>query len=164
MQIGGKQGSRLTGRQFGKLMDTMAESSINGKKGFILKMNFKIPILLWVDDVVSCTEGIRDQIDMMNDINEFAIKHKLEWSTAKCKVMRVGVHHGNRTQWQLGDHQIEETKQYKYLGDEITNNGRNAENIKTRRQKSTGNNIHHKYYSVKRSCQQSRIYGASRTP
>ena len=98
----------------------LAETSISKEKGFLMKPGFQMPILLWVDDVISCAEGKNNQIDIMNDIDDFATKHKLEWSTAKCKVMRVGGHHGNRTQWQLGDHQIEETKQYKYLGDEIS--------------------------------------------
>ena len=45
MEIGGKQGSRLTGRQFGKLMDTLAESSINHEKGFTITQGFKIPTM-----------------------------------------------------------------------------------------------------------------------
>ena len=72
MQIGGKQGSRLTGRQFGKMMDMLAETSISKEKGFLMKPGFQIPILLWVDDVISCAEGKNNQIDIMNDIDDFA--------------------------------------------------------------------------------------------
>ena len=108
---------------------------INREKGFEISPAFKIPILLWVDDVISCTEGRENQIKMMNDIDDFAIKHKLEWSIAKCKVMRVGTHKDEPTKWKLGNKEIEETEQYKYLGDEITSNGRNTENIKSKRQK-----------------------------
>ena len=136
MQIGGKQGSRLTGRQFSKLMDTLAESSINEQKGFSITAQFKIPSLLWVDDVISCAEGKANQTSMMKDIDDFAVKHKLEWSDSKCKVMRVGTHKDQPTIWKLGEKHIEEAVKYKYLGDEITNNGKNTENIKARRQKT----------------------------
>ena len=71
----------------------------------------------------------------MKDIDDFAIKHKLEWSAPKCKVMRIGVHKDKPTIWKLGNNQIQETTQYRYLGDEITSNGKNTENIKARGQK-----------------------------
>ena len=64
MQIGGKQGSRLTGRQFAKLMDTLAETLLETEKGFQMALNFRIPTLLWVDDVVSCVEGKKNQIEI----------------------------------------------------------------------------------------------------
>ena len=146
MQIVGKQGSRLTGRQFAKMMDVLAETTINMEKGFLMTTLFRIPILLWVDDVVSFAEGKLDQIEMLNIVDDFAVRHKLEWSTAKCKVMCVGTHKNETNEWNLGTKQIEETKQYRYLGDEVTNNGKNTENIKMRRQKiqattATINNI-----------------------
>ena len=138
MDIGGKQGSRLTGRKFSKTMDTMAEDMIENQEGFQLVPSFKIPVLLWVDDVVSCTEGKTNQNNVLKKVDEFAVKHKLEWGAHKCKVMRVGRHKEKSTEWQLGRLQINETSQYKYLGDEITSNGKNTENIKARKQKLQG--------------------------
>ena len=135
MQIGGKQGSRLTGRQFAKMMDMLAEKLINMEKGFRMTQIFKIPVLLWVDDVVSFAEGKEDQMNMLNDVDDFAVRHKLEWSTAKCKIMRTGKHTSESSDWKLGDNFIQETTQYRYLGDEITSNGKNTENIKSRGQK-----------------------------
>ena len=135
MQIGGKQGSRLTGRQFAKMMDVLAESLINEEKGFQLSQIFRIPVLLWVDDVVSCAEGKEEQNSILNDIDDFAVRHKLEWSEAKCKVMRVGKHNDEPSEWKLGNKYIQETTQYRYLGDEVTNNGKNMENIRSRGQK-----------------------------
>ena len=78
MQIGGKQGSRLTGRQFSKMMDTLAEALITMEKGFKMSLVFRIPVLFWVDDIVSCVEGKEDQIAILKDVDEFAIKEKLE--------------------------------------------------------------------------------------
>ena len=119
-------------------MDTLAENMIDADKGFEMTPSFKIPALLWVDDVATCTEGSVDQKNVLEEIDEFAVKHKLEWGAHKCKVMRVGRHQEKATKWNLGKLHIEETTQYRYLGDEITNNGRNGENIKSRKQKLQG--------------------------
>ena len=51
----------------------------------------------------------------MNDFDEFAVKHRLEWSTAKCKVMKIVKHNGEPGQWKLESKMTEETTQYKYL-------------------------------------------------
>ena len=135
MEIGGKQGSRLTGRMFAKMMDLIAEE-LNGEKlGFEITEDFLIDVLLWVDDVVSCTEGKVNQEQMLNKVNEFAIKHKLKWGQAKCKVMKVGKHNKKAEEWTLGDMKIEETDKYKYLGDTITPDGKNTENLQTRKMK-----------------------------
>ena len=88
MEIGGKQGSRLTGRMFAKMMDTLAEE-LQGE-GFQVTPEFIIAVLLWVDDVVSSAVGEVDQKSILEKINKFAIKHKQE----KCNVMRVGKHKG----------------------------------------------------------------------
>ena len=68
-------------------------------------------------------------------MNEFAIKHKLKWGKEKCNIMRVGKHKGVPQSWKLGDIDIEETSEYKYLGDIITNNGKNTKNIEARKNK-----------------------------
>ena len=98
MEIGGKQGSRLTGRMFSKMMDTLAEELGPTGEGFQITTNFIIAVLLWVDDVVSCVEGATNQEKMLKRIADFAIKHKLRWGASKCKVMRVGKHQDKERQ------------------------------------------------------------------
>ena len=57
-EIGGKQGSRLTGRLFAKQMDIISEEMMMGNSEAITLTNeLRIGALLWVDDVVSCVEG-----------------------------------------------------------------------------------------------------------
>ena len=90
MVIGGKQGSKLTGRMFAKLMDVLSEEAIQEKVGFKMNDEFTIGILLWVDDVVSCVEGEEDQKDILEKIDTFAKDHKLKWGKSKCKVMPIG--------------------------------------------------------------------------
>ena len=98
MEIGGKQGSRLTGRMFGKMMDLLSEEA-ETTEGFHITNELIIAFLLWVDDVVSCVEGTKNQETILNKINEFAIKHKISWGQEKCNIMRVGKHTEKMNTW-----------------------------------------------------------------
>ena len=135
MEIGGKQGSRLTGRMFSKLMDMLAEELEPTSTGFQINNEFTISTLLWVDDVVTCVEGTQEQKEMLQKVNDFAIRHKIRWGVEKCKVVRIGKHRGEKIKWYLGKEEIEEMDHYKYLGDIVTNDGRNIKNIESRKNK-----------------------------
>ena len=133
MEIGGKQGSRLTGRKIAKMMDMLATELAD--KGIRITEEIIIAVLLWVDDIISFAEGETAQREILEAINEFAVKHKIKWGEAKCRVMRVGKHKDKDQVWQVGDIIIQETDKYKYLGDIITSDGKNKENIQDRRDK-----------------------------
>ena len=143
MEIGGRQGSRITGRLFSKMMDIIAEEITQTDLGYKLSDDLTIAMLLWVDDLLSCTKGISDQKQMLNHIHEFALKHRLIWGQSKCKVMRIGSHGKNpvKEEWKLGNMIIEETDQYRYLGDIITADGKNKINIETRKNKTQATTI-----------------------
>ena len=138
MEIGGRQGSRLTGRMFSKMMDVLAEECLNDGVGINLSSELTIATLLWVDDVLSLAEGEYEQKEMLKRVDIFATKHKLKWGQSKCNVMRVGSHPpiSQNNTWTLGTMPIEETKTYKYLGDIISSNGKNKENIEARHKKT----------------------------
>ena len=140
MEIGGRQGSKLTGRMFSKLMDLLAEEVIASEKGLKLTMELLIGILLWMDDVVSCVEGETDQLEMLEKLDSFAKDHKLQWGSNKCKVMPIG-NHSDRTEWNLGDLTIRNCTDYKYLGDIITSNGKNKSNVDDRKCKITASTL-----------------------
>jgi len=55
--------------------------------------------------------------------------------------MRVGKHNDEEQEWQLGDMTIKETTKYKYLGDVITTNGKNTENLQSRKAKMLATTI-----------------------
>ena len=55
--------------------------------------------------------------------------------------MRVRKHKEPVKEWKLGELTIQETKSYKYLGDTITNDGKNAQNIETRGNKIRASTI-----------------------
>ena len=141
MEIGGRQGSRLTGRLFAKMMDLLAEEFEGTEEGFKFMSDFKIAILLWVDDVVSCTEGKENQEKMLKKVDVFARKHKLKWGSHKCNIMKVGGHNNEMNEWKLGELTIDETTEYKYLGDTLTNDGKNTKNLEVRGNKIKGTSI-----------------------
>ena len=90
---------------------------------------------------MSCTEGTEKQQIILKRINEFAIKHKLKWGREKCEVMRIGKHREQQNEWKLGEMTIDECTSYKYLGDIISNDGKNTKNIETRKEKINASTV-----------------------
>ena len=118
----------------------MAEEFEQTEQGFPISNDFIIAVLLWVDDIVSCAEGTEDQKEMLLKIHQFATKHKIKWGQDKCSVMRVGKHKDKETEWKIGDMNIKESKKNKHLGDIMSNDGKNTENLtaqKTAKQSTT---------------------------
>ena len=140
MEVGGRQGSRLTGRMFSKLMDLLAEEIIASGEGFKMMEDFIIGVLLWVDDVISSVEGYENQKQILARINRFAKNHKLKWGQSKCKVMRIGQEY-KPEEFDLGDMKIETCDKYTYLGDVVTPDGKNTQNIKSRKNKINATSI-----------------------
>ena len=72
-------------------MDTLSNNFID-KRNEKVKVNdeFSIGCLELIDDVLSCTIGMKDQISVLNIVDDFARKSKLEWGEAKSQVMQVG--------------------------------------------------------------------------
>ena len=62
-------------------------------------------------------------------MREFGRKHKLEFQDTKCKVMEIGNHKEKRAKWKFGEKEITNCESYKYLGEMITRNGKNKENL-----------------------------------
>ena len=123
---------------FAKLMDMLAEDLQEQSELGIHINDILLAVLEWVDDVVSFAENYEQQIKTLEFINEFAVKHKLSWGPEKCKVMQIGEKNDSNTKWKLGDKEITSTSQYTYLGDIISANGGNAENLENRKIKLQG--------------------------
>ena len=49
--------------------------------------------------------------------------------------MRVGQHKKTKKTWKIGDMEISETSNFKYLGDIITSHGKNSKNIESGKNK-----------------------------
>ena len=138
----GRQGSRVTGRMFSKLMDMLSEEEIASGSGFEIFEDLIIAQLLWVDDVVSLAVGTNDQKAVLGRLDQFGKYHKLMWGQQKCQVMKVGKHKKDaNNEWKIGEMPISETKSYRYLGDIITDDGKNAKNLENRRNKTISTTI-----------------------
>ena len=134
-EVGGKQGGKIMTFLFAKLIDTLAEDLQSEVELGIDICGLILSVLEWVDDVISFAENYEQQIKTLDFINEFAIKHKLSWGAGKCKVMQIGVTNNMNTKWKLGDKEITSTDRYTYLGDIITADGKNTENLENRKEK-----------------------------
>ena len=130
---GGRQGSRLAGRLFAKQMDSLSENFIeNDHLNVHVNDNFSMGCFEFVDDVMTCTLGKRNQNKVLLKVDEFAQISKLEWGESKCQVMQVGRKVKVPEEWELGPKRIKNTTSYKYLGDYITNDGKNKQTIEKR--------------------------------
>ena len=54
--------------------------------------------------------------------------------------MKIG-NHSDQNEWELGDLTIQSCSSYKYLGDIISNNGKNKDNISDRKKKVIGSTM-----------------------
>ena len=134
-QVGGKQGGKTMTLLFAKMMDVLAEEvEVDDELGVTIG-NINIGSLLWVDDVVTFSEGSAQQHKTLQKTNEFAIKHKMEWGQSKCNVMEIGRHSIKQKEWYLGDKKIISTDNYKYLGDIVSRDGNNKANLDERSDK-----------------------------
>ena len=135
---GGKQGGKLMVPMYAKTMDTAAEEMDEAPNIGIKIGDQKIPCLIFMDDLVSMAEGYDQEDETLKAIHNFGTKHKVEWGQEKCKVMEIGRHKVCRKEWKLGEKIITSCDSYKYLGEIITRDGNNTENLKARFNKVKG--------------------------
>ena len=74
---GGKQGGKLMVPMFAKTMDTLAEDMAENPNLGIQILSERIPALLFMDDVLSFSEGYDQQMDTLEAINDFGKKHQM---------------------------------------------------------------------------------------
>ena len=134
-EAGGKQGGKLMVPLFAKMMDNAAEDMQADPKLGISIANTVIQTLIFVDDKISFAEGDQQQQLTLEFADAFARKHKLEWGKDKCKTMTVGHPKKEKKEWKLGGEEIGACQEYKYLGDIISQDGKNTANLKERKNK-----------------------------
>ena len=105
-ETGGKQGGKLMVSLFAKLMDQLAVDLMEKDELGIAIGESKINAQLYVDDAISYAEGYAQQEATLAEVNEFAVRHKLEWGAEKCKTMEIGNKKEKRSTWKLGDKDI----------------------------------------------------------
>ena len=137
-ETGGKQGGMVMVPMFSKMMDTLSEDLDESQNIGVIIENLKIACLEYVDDVSTFAVGREQQILTLKAVDEFAIKHKLEWGVDKCKVMEIGSKKGKKESWELGKKSIGSCDTYRYLGEEISKDGKSQKNIEERSGKVKG--------------------------
>ena len=60
------------------------------------------------------------------------LEKNTKWGAAKCKVLEMGTHEEEKKEWNLGDKTIENSDNYKYLGEIISRDGKNDANLSAR--------------------------------
>ena len=126
---GGKQGGKLMVPLFAKMMDCLPESMHKDSELGVNYGRVKVAGIVYVDDVATMAKNYEQQELTLNAVNEFALKHQLEWGEDKCKVMEIGSHKEKRSEWKLGNKTIKTCKTYTYLGEIISRDGTNTENL-----------------------------------
>ena len=135
---GGKQGGKAMVPMFSKMMDTLPEELASKPEIGVKFGNSTLAALAFVDGVGTFAVGHKQQETTLNVVNEFAIKRQLEWGTDKCKVMEIGVQKQMTTSWKLGEKTIGNCDSYRYLGEEISRDGKNQRNLAERVKKVKG--------------------------
>ncbi len=114
-----RQGGVLSVVEYATLIDEIAKELQTNNQGIDLPGVGKIGCLLWMDDVALIHNDKQELQKMMNTTNEIAKRYHIEFGAPKCKVIRIGK--SKPTEIKLGEATLEETVEYKYLG-EIFNN------------------------------------------
>lgn len=134
-EVGAKQGGKLIVPMFAKLTDTLAEDMEKDDRMGVTIEGKEINCLLWVDDVMTVAEGKPQQEATLGVVHEFGKKHRLKWGIDKCAVMEAGNHREVKESWKMGNEEVKHRTSYKYLGEIVSRNGKNQENIEERSKK-----------------------------
>ena len=115
-----RQGGVLSVMMYSAMMDEIATRIERENKGVLNEKHDKrIGCLLWMDDAVLLSDNPGEAQEILNITNQVANRYHLEFGAEKSKVMVF--YNKTPTQFKLGDHVLEETTSYKYLGEVINN-------------------------------------------
>ena len=145
------------------LVDSFGKECLSSKK-YLSKYKdlVNIPPLSMVDDVLAIAECGVDSVAVNSFLNTKTNQKKLQYGVGKCHVMHVGKPQNccpdlRIDNWRLkkvqdsklcgikdmediidGEHVMEKTMKYKYLGEIIDSTNKNTKNIAERKQKGIG--------------------------
>ena len=132
-----RQGGVLSVLMYALLMDEIAKELEKEQKGCIIKgTERKVGCLLWMDDVVLCSETEQEMQEMLNITHKIAKKYHIVFGKEKSKMMTTKKN--CTTKFHLGNMEMEQTETYKYLGEIISNNQKMGEHIKQVKCKAEG--------------------------
>ena len=113
-----------------------AEAYREGKPLLVYKDTVRIPSLGMIDDILTMNKCGIDSVMSNATTNSFVESKRLKFSENKCSRIHVGNSKIDKCkEIKVHDKVIQDSKREKYLGDIITNNGRNDANIAVRKAK-----------------------------
>lgn len=134
-QVGGKQGGKLMTTTFAKFTDLLSEEMHENPEMGVKIDECRIPILLFVDDVLTIAQDCTKQLETLDTVENYSQKHNITWGASKCSTMEIGKHKVQTETWTLGENIIQHQDHYKYLGDIVMRNGCNTKNLDDRTKK-----------------------------
>ncbi|KAF2349168.1 Reverse transcriptase domain [Trinorchestia longiramus] len=118
-----RQGCTLSSLLFGLSTEELAVCL--RMSGFELKVGEeKLSCLLYADDIVVVSESEQELQMMLKIVNGYSTDFKVKFGGDKSKVMVINGDETDRDrEWNIGEVKIGRTKEYKYLGCMLTEDG-----------------------------------------
>ena len=113
--FGLKQGCILSPTLFSILMSDLAEMLSSANLGVELSSKL-INCLLFADDIVLMGTSDEELQSLLDITAKFAEKWGMKFNPSKSKVLVVGQKLNKTKKWRLGNNELEEANEYKYLG------------------------------------------------
>ncbi|CAK9801077.1 Retrovirus-related Pol polyprotein from type-1 retrotransposable element R2 (Fragment) [Anthophora plagiata] len=134
---GVRQGCPLSPILFILLMSDMEEELKKGGWGGVKVGGEKVYTLAYADDIAVLAEDEEGMKGLVGRLERYLDGKKLEVNVEKTKVMRCkkGGGRRRRVRWRWKGKEIEEVRNYKYLGYVMTANGRQEEHVRERMRK-----------------------------
>jgi hypothetical protein len=146
-----RQGGILSGAQYALLMDEINKKIMAQNNGIkIPNTDTKVGCLLWMDDVAFMSTEQEEMQELLNITNEISKRYHIEFGKEKSKFMKIEKKQRRKhrapnlttnqndekiSTFKLGSMTIEETNNYKYLGETMNNQGNMTNQIESIKRK-----------------------------
>ena len=135
---GVRQGCPLSPTLFAIYISEIDEILEKAQTGGILLGRNRIKTLAYADDLVLLSREEYEMKEMMNVLEKFSNARKLTLNTNKTKIMifKRGRGKARKTNWQCANEEIEEVRQFKYLGFTFQRNNGVEKHLKEQQRKA----------------------------
>ncbi|XP_024883228.1 uncharacterized protein LOC112461981 [Temnothorax curvispinosus] len=136
---GVRQGCPLSAMIFILLLADMEETMRKGQDGGVVVGKIKFWTLAYADDIVAVAEDEEEMKRMLKRLERYLDRKKLRVNVGKTKVMRFRKGGGKmkKVKWSWKEEEIEEVKEFCYLGYTFQKNGEQDAHINERVRKAT---------------------------
>ena len=134
------QGTVLAGLKCSVSIDTIGKEALQKEHNILYKYRncTSIPPLSLIDDIIGIAKCSPSSVELCGTIKAKISGKQLELSERKCHHMHIGKVNDNCPVLTLNEKEMQKSKSERYLGDIISANGRNDENIEDRYNKGIG--------------------------